>query len=147
MILDRTSGKIVWHLATKGDHPGQHTPHLLPNGHLLMLINNNECGERYCSSIAEVDPLTGRHVWEYFGTPPESFHSLLRGTVSKAANGDYIVSISLEPGVYDFYEITPRKTIVWKWRWDVDAKAGRIPEVFTAERVSAARHAEQLHPF
>ena len=70
-VIDRDSGEIVWAWGP-GVIDGQHKPHMLPNGHILIFDNGTR---RAYSRVVELDPLSEEIVWQYIGEPKESFFS------------------------------------------------------------------------
>ncbi len=67
-VLDKASGKVVWAWWV-GPGSAQHMPTMLPNGHILLYDNNGHDEEPEHTRIIELDPITKRIVWEYWGDP------------------------------------------------------------------------------
>ena len=73
-VIDRQTGTIVWAWGP-GVIDGQHIPHMLPNGHILLFDNGALRGH---SRVLELDPLTETVEWEYTADPPDSARSVCR---------------------------------------------------------------------
>ena len=112
-IIDRESGEVVWAWGP-GVLEKQHMPTMLENGHLLIF--DNGC-YRESSAVVEMDPLTGEVVWEYEGSPPESFYTVTRGANQRLPNGNTLITESDREG--HVFEVTPEKKIVWDY-WNTD---------------------------
>ena len=108
-VIDRDSGEIVWAWGP-GEIDGQHKPHVLANGHILIYDNGTRRG---WSRVVELDPLANRIVWEYVGTPPESFYSAAISGAQRLPNGNTFIC---EGGSGRLFEVTPDKEIVWEFR-------------------------------
>ncbi len=121
-ILDRRTMDIVW---TWG--PGQvqlpHMPTMLSNGNILIYDNGTQ---RKYSRIIEVEPLTGRIVWEYKGNPPESFFSHWQGSAQRLPNGNTLICESTKAFVF---EVTRDGKIVWKF-WSPEVKNTRRKRIY-----------------
>lgn len=108
-VIDYPSGEIVWAWGP-GVLDGQHKPHMLPNGHILVFDNGTL---RRWSRILEMDPLTGEIVWEYKADPPESFFSPYISSAQRLPNGNTLIC---EGGRPRLFEVTPDGEIVWEFR-------------------------------
>ncbi len=108
-VIDRDSGEIVWAWGP-GELDGHHKPHMLPNGHILIYDNGSSRG---WSRIVEMDPLTNEIVWEYVGTPKESFYSGAISGAQRLPNGNTLIC---EGGRGRLFEVAPDKEIVWEFR-------------------------------
>ncbi len=64
-VIDKDTGQIVWAWGP-GELDGQHKPHMLPNGNILIFDNGTL---RKWSRVIQLDPLKEEIVWEYTGTP------------------------------------------------------------------------------
>ena len=108
-VIDRDSGAIVWAWGP-GVIDGQHKPHMLPNGHILIFDNGTVRG---WSSVVEMDPLTNQVVWEYAGTPKQSFYSGFISGAQRLPNGNTLIC---EGATGRLFEVTADKEIVWEFR-------------------------------
>lgn len=105
-VIDRPSGAIVWAWGP-GVIDGQHKPHVLPNGRILLFDNGTLRGY---SRVIEVDPLTGLVEWEYVADPPESFFSPYISGAQRLPNGNTLIC---EGSKARLFEVTPEGDIVW----------------------------------
>lgn len=127
-ILDRQSMKIVW---TWG--PGQvelpHMPTMLPDGNILIYDNGTH---REYSRIIEIEPVTGRIVWEYKGNPPNSFFSHWQGSAQRLPNGNTLICESTKAVVF---EVTKEGKMVWKF-WSPEVRNTRRKRIYRFMRLS-----------
>ncbi len=89
---------------------GEHCVTPLENGHVLMFDNGSERPQGNRSRVVEMDPKTGKVVWEYATRDINSFFSYRQGGVQKLPNGNVLVT-STHHG--HLFEVTPDKQIVW----------------------------------
>ena len=107
-ILDPDRGTVVW--ARKGVWRRQHQPTFLDNGHLLVFDNLGAARDR--SRALEVDPLTGRIVWQFGGGRDVDLFSKTLGSVQRLPNGNTLISES-ENG--RAVEVTREGRTVWEF--------------------------------
>jgi hypothetical protein len=107
-VLERDTYRVLWAWG-EGNLERPHYPTLLGNGHFLIFDNGVE--RRY-SRVVEMDPLSGTVVWEYRGTPPESFFSAGRGSAQRLPNGNTLVCNS-DRG--QAFEVTAEGQMVLLW--------------------------------
>lgn len=91
-IIDRESGQIVWAWGP-GVLDGQHSPAMMPDGHLLLFDNGTKRGY---SRIIELDPLSKEIVWEYKDSDlsqPDLFSKYMSG-VQPLPNGNCFICLS-----------------------------------------------------
>jgi len=128
-VVDPVRGAVEWTL--QGSFRGQHDPRLLPNGHLLLFDN---CGRGEASTVVELDPASGRTLWEYRGTAASPFYSRFCGTAERLANGNTLITESDRGRAF---EVTPAGEIVWEF-WNPE-RAGDdrelIASLFTVVRL------------
>lgn len=105
-VIDRSSGSIVWAWGP-GVIDGQHKPHVLPNGRILLFDNGTLRGY---SRVIEVDPLTGSVEWEYVADPPESFFSPYISGAQRLPNGNTLICEGRQARLF---EVTPDGQVVW----------------------------------
>jgi hypothetical protein len=111
--IDRRTGEIVWKL---GAPPlsGQHAPHMLPNGNILIFDNGpHRLDESFpFSRVIEVNPATKEIVWKYQEPRPFNFYSPRISNAQRLPNGNTLVN----EGVFGrFFEVTPAGDIVWEF--------------------------------
>jgi len=105
-VIDRDSGKIVWAWGP-GILDGQHKPHMLENGNILIFDNGTLRGY---SRVIELNPLTERIEWEYTAEPREDFFSRAISSAQRLPNGNTLIC---EGGKSRLFEVTAAKEIVW----------------------------------
>ena len=107
-VIEKETGQIVWAWGP-GVIDGQHKPHMLPNGNVLIYDNGTLRGY---SRVIELNPLTERIEWEYVGDPPESFFSGFISGAQRLPNGNTLIC---EGANSRFFEVTPENEIVWEF--------------------------------
>ena len=107
-VIERESGRIVWAWGP-GIIDGQHKPHMLPNGNLLIFDNGTLRGY---SRVIELNPLSEEIEWEYTGIPRESFHSKYISGAQRLPNGNTLICEGNKPR---FLEVTADAEIVWEY--------------------------------
>jgi hypothetical protein len=107
-VIDAEKKALLW---TWGpgelEHP--HHPTLLESGNILIF--DNGVRRRY-SRVVELDPQTGRIVWEYAAEPKEGFFSQRAGASQRLPNGNTLITSSDEGRVF---EVTHDGQIVWEF--------------------------------
>jgi hypothetical protein len=106
-VVDLDSERVVW--ALTGDFVDQHDPTVLANGHLL-LFDNTGLGE--ASRVLELEPVSGRELWSYRGSPAEPFFTRWCGAAQRLPNGNTLIS---ETDAGRAFEVTPEGEIVWEF--------------------------------
>jgi hypothetical protein len=106
-IIDPNREMVVWSLS--GQWRFQHTPHLLPDGNVLIFDNRGSV-ER--SRVLEINPLTQQQVWAYDGGDANPFFSEFNGASQRLANGNTLVTES-ENG--RAFEVTPSGHLTWEF--------------------------------
>ena len=93
---------------------GEHDASLEENGNLLIFDNGWFRPEGERSRVIEVDPKTGRIVWQFHTEMAHAFNSRYQGAVHKLPNGNYFIT-STNSG--HLMEVTGGKNpeIVWEW--------------------------------
>ncbi|MFQ6042300.1 MAG: aryl-sulfate sulfotransferase [Candidatus Poribacteria bacterium] len=107
-VIDRETGEIVWAWGP-GELDGQHKPHILPNGNLLIFDNGTLRGY---SRVIEFNPLTERIEWEYTSEPKEKFFSPYISGAQRLPNGNTLIC---EGSKCHLFEVTPDKEVVWDY--------------------------------
>jgi hypothetical protein len=132
-IVDPDARSVVWRWG-----PGQldrpHHPSLLPNGNLLIFDNGKRRG---WSRLLELEPASGRIVWQHRGQPPNSFFSPVRGSAQALPNGNVLVTESTRGRVF---EVTRDGSVVWSFL-NPDQRDGRRRQLYRMERVPLERFA------
>ena len=105
-VIDRESGDIVWAWGP-GVIDGQHKPHMLPNGRILIYDNGTLRGY---SRVIEVDPLTETIEWEYSADPKDSFFSPYISGAQRLPNGNTLIC---EGSKARLFEVTLEGEVVW----------------------------------
>lgn len=111
--IDRDTGKFVWRL-DGALLSQQHDPSLLPNGNVLI-YNNGSRREHpvIFSNVIEVEPETGRVVWEYRDrSSVMSFFSSYLSGAQRLPNGNTLVCEGLTGRIF---EATRAGEIVWEY--------------------------------
>lgn len=129
-VIDQDSGAVVWHHKLVGDYPGQHSARLGHDGKITMFVNNEACPGGLCSTLVELDPVSGERSWTWRAEPPESFHSLIAGSVQKQPSGNYVVSWSPAAGEFQMFEVTPAGEVVWRWERPSGLEKGELLKFF-----------------
>ncbi len=120
-VIDRPTGEIVWAWGP-GELDGQHKPHMLPNGNILIFDNGTLRGY---SRVIELNPLTEQVEWEYTAEPKESFLSKYISGAQRLPNGNTLIC---EGGKHHLFEVTPDKEVVWDFvfPWHQEGGLGSI---------------------
>lgn len=106
-IVNPEKGTVEW--ALKGGWRRQHQPTFVESGNLLLFDNTGPGGDR--SRVMEIDPLTGRTVWEYGGGGVD-FFSKTMGSCQRLSNGNTLITES-ENG--RAFEVTRDGRVVWEF--------------------------------
>ena len=105
-VIERPGGRIVWAWGP-GVIDGQHKPHMLANGHVLIFDNGTLRGY---SRVIELDPLTEEIVWEYAAEPRESFSAAYISGAQRLGNGNTLICDGSKARLF---EVTPGGEVVW----------------------------------
>ena len=152
-IVDKKSGKIVKRWGNpaacgKGTRPewyydgtqqvfGEHNATMLPNGNVQIFDNGSERPEGNRSRVIEVDPASGKIVWQYAANGSNSFFSYRQGAAERLPNGNVLVT-STHQG--HLFEVTPAGEVVWEFVNPI--MAGQAKPVFS-DREDAVPNAHQ----
>ena len=110
-VIDLSQRKLVW--AARGYWLGQHDPHILANGDLLMFDNfGNFDRPSERSRALEIDPKDMRIVWQYAGTAADPLNSAIRSYTQRLGTGDTLIT---ESNGGRMLEVTPGGEIVWQY--------------------------------
>jgi hypothetical protein len=104
-VVDPDQRTVVW--AARGPWQGQHDPHFLDNGHLLLFDNRASIrGAR----VLEYDPQTQACPWSYLNEASPAFYNPIQGRNQRFTNGNTLI-VDSKDGV--LLEVTPLKELVW----------------------------------
>jgi Arylsulfotransferase (ASST) len=113
VIIERSSGKIVWKL---GSPPlaQQHDPRPLPSGNLTIFDNGTHRRDHPApySRVIEVDPRTGAIVWEYRDQSLFDFFSPYISGAQRLPNGNTLICEGCDGRIF---EVTPDGLVVWEY--------------------------------
>lgn len=108
------SGEVVGRYG-KGELFHQHDCKELSNGNILTLDNgshrSNFYGPEYSRSV-EIDPKTGKVVWEYTADPPSNFYTSVMAGSDRLPNGNTLISDAYNGRLF---EVTREKELVWEY--------------------------------
>lgn len=107
-VINWTRNEVVWAWG-ETELSGPHDAQMLDNGHILLFDNGMG---RSASRAVELEPLTGKIVWQYQATPPESFYTESKGSVQRLPNGNTLLAESDRGRAI---EVTPAGEPVWKF--------------------------------
>jgi len=107
-VIDTETKRIVWAWGP-GVIDGQHKPHMLPNGNILLFDNGTLRGY---SRVIEVNPLTEEIEWEYDGRPEHGFFSPYISGAQRLPNGNTLIC---EGGKSRLFEVTRDGELVWEF--------------------------------
>lgn len=105
-VIEYETGKIVWAWGP-GVLDGQHKPHMLANGNLLIFDNGTLRGY---SRVIELNPLTHQIEWEFDGKPDHAFFSPYISSAQRLPNGNTLICDGAHARLF---EVTPDKEVVW----------------------------------
>jgi hypothetical protein len=109
-IVDTEKQKVVWAWGW-GIVSAPHDAQVLDDGHILLFDNGIARG---WSRALEMDPLTGKIVWEYKAPNPRDFFSVSRGSAQRIPNGNTLLTNS-DHGTA--FEVTPAGDVVWRYNY------------------------------
>ena len=130
-VLDGQDRSVLWSWGSR-ELEGPHMPTMLENGHILLFDNGVQ---RKYSRVIEMDPVEERIVWEYRGSPPESFYSQLRGSNQRLENGNTLIC---EADRGHVFEVTPEGEKVWEF-WNPLIEGTKRRWIYRFMRVPAER--------
>jgi hypothetical protein len=107
-IVDFDEQEVVWSWGL-GVISGPHDAQVLDDGHILLFDNGIARG---WSRAIELDPLTGRIVWEYHAPIPKSLYTVNRGSAQRLPNGNTLIANS-DNGTA--FEVTKDGAVVWRY--------------------------------
>lgn len=111
--IEYPSGKVIGRYG-RGEIYHQHDCRELANGNILIFDNGPHrpgYGAPY-SRVVEIDPNTGKIVWEYKADPPHSFYSGCCSGSERLANGNTAICEAMSGRLF---EVTYEGEIVWEY--------------------------------
>ena len=108
-IVDPTRSEIVW-MWGRGELEGPHSARLLASGNVMIFDNGLDRG---WSRVVEVNPGTGKIVWNWSARKPTDFYVQTGGACQRLPTGNTLITDSWHATAI---EVTPDKRIVWKWK-------------------------------
>lgn len=131
VVIDRKSGKITarWGNPVTFDPKavapsycmdgseklfGPHNAHFLDNNNVQVFDNGCMRPQGNRSRVLEVDPTTGKQVWEYKSHHPYNFCSPYQSSSQRLPNGNVLVCAS---GPGQIFEVTggPEPRVIWEF--------------------------------
>lgn len=139
VVIDPGSQRVVW--ALQGTFRYQHHAKFLPTGHLLLF--DNQRGPDGQSAVQEIEPITGKTVWNYRGTTEHPFSSWCCGTTYRLPNGNTLI-VETEGG--RAFEVTSTGETVWDFVNPNRAgeKHELVAQMFDLIRIDPALHRSWL---
>ncbi len=117
-IVDKKTGKIVWHWGTGGELAHQHSPSMMENDNILIYDNGYHpqgLALNY-SRVVEVDWKKNTMVWSYEGPEGGSlkmlFYSSMFSSCQRLSNGNTLVCEGMTGRIF---EITMYQALVWEY--------------------------------
>lgn len=110
-LIDRETGRFIWEMEDRR-WGGQHDPRLLENGNVTLFANGSEQVGPEFSRVLELNPKTQEIVWEYKGTPVDTFFSSRISGAQRLPNGNTFIC---EGRHGRLFEVTPEGDIVWEF--------------------------------
>ncbi len=104
-VVDTDSRSVVW--AARGPWGGQHDPHFLDTGRLLVFDNHGSARQ---SRVLEYDPQTQACPWIYPGRDGVSFLTPIQGRSQRLPNGNTLI-VNSKDGI--ILEVTGAQELVW----------------------------------
>ncbi len=89
---------------------GPHCPQFTDKGTVLLFDNGWLRPELNRSRAVEMDPKTGKIIWEFQSNNPNGFSSPFQGATQRLPNGNTLIT-STNAG--QIFEVTPEKEVVW----------------------------------
>ena len=110
-LIDKQTRKMKWQ--HRDDSFGmQHDCTPLPNGNITLYANGINTTTNPFSRVIELDPRTGKTVWEYRGRPTYTFFSPHISGAQRLASGNTLIC---EGQWGRLFEVTPEGEIVWEY--------------------------------
>ncbi|MDE2694165.1 MAG: aryl-sulfate sulfotransferase [Paracoccaceae bacterium] len=113
-IIEKSSGKWLW----KYRDPkmgGQHDPHLLENGNILVYDNGTQrrhMGVFPYSKVFEINPKNNKIEWMYEDKFPFAFYSPQISGARRLPGGNTLICEGLRGRIF---QVTPEGEVVWEY--------------------------------
>jgi len=124
--IEADTPRLVWEWGSDVIERPHHAS-LLENGNILLFDNGFL---RKWSRVVEMNPTTGKIVWEYSEEPKTDFFSPIRGAAQRLRNGNTLISHGMGGRVF---EVTPEKDVVWDYYLPV--VSGKRLQVYRAKKL------------
>jgi len=113
IAVEKSSGKVQWRIPA-GVLAQQHTPVELSSGNILIFDNGNirHGMSSHFSRVIEVEPQSGKIVWQYTDPFPQAFFSPYMGGAQRLWNGNTFIC---ESAFGRLFEVTPDGETVWEY--------------------------------
>lgn len=128
-VIHWPTREVVWAWG-EGELDGPHDAQTLESGHMLIFDNGLKRG---WSRVIELDPLSGRIVWEYRAAEPRDFYTPTKGSNQRLPNGNTLIANS-DSG--QIFEVTPAGEIVWEYFCPHRNDKGERATIVRAKRYS-----------
>ena len=122
IIQDPKTNEILWSWGP-GILDFPHMPSMTPKGTILVFDNGLKRGY---TRILEIDPASGKTIWEYTGKPREDFYSSRQGSCQRLPNGNTLICDS-EKG--RAFELDPSGKLVWEF-WHPEIRNGKRSTIY-----------------
>ncbi|MEX2122633.1 MAG: arylsulfotransferase family protein [Woeseia sp.] len=135
-VVDLDEEKLIW--AVKGYWSGQHDPHIMDNGNILLFDNRGNFRKpEGRSRVLEFDPATMAIIWQYTGTDDSPLQSDIRSYSQRLPNGNTLIT---ESNGGRILEVTQAQEIVWEYVNPVRGgpRKQKIPILCKALRLDAS---------
>ncbi len=126
-IVDMEKQRVVWAWGW-GIVSAPHDAQVLDDGHILLFDNGIARG---WSRALEMDPLTGKVVWEYKAPNPRDLFSVSRGAAQRLPNGNTLITNSDRGSIL---EVTPSGDVVWRYNYPERNERGRRETLVRTKR-------------
>ena len=144
VMINRATGAVYWKL---GAPPlaGQHAPHVLANGNVLLFDNGPHRLDHSFpfSRVLEIDPATKAIVWKYQEARVADFFSPRLSNAQRLPNGNTLIN---EGWFGRFFEVTRDGGVVWEYvnpyfgvREHFQVNAVQRAYRYSAEEIAKAR--------
>jgi hypothetical protein len=128
--LDARTMEILWTWG-EGELQWPHHATMLENGNVLVFDNGIE---RKFTRALEIDPTTGRTIWQYPGDPADPdhrFYSPYKGSAQRLGNGNTLICDAENGRVV---EVTPAGRVVWEFFYPELNRRGQRASIYRAIR-------------
>ena len=110
-ILGSENQGFLWKWGP-GETFHQHHPTQLSNLNILLFDNGSHSKSLEHSRVIEVNPFRNEIVWQYSGSPPNSFYSFNVSSAQRLFNGNTFICEGAHGRIF---EVTETKEIVWEY--------------------------------